>query len=74
MNLFQLNKDGPVVLARRVPSGRLPLLATAAGAFGSLMALASTAAQAANGTIGAQLGTMAQEGSTAAGTVSSTAM
>lgn len=74
MNLFQLNKGEPVVLARRVPSGRLPALATAAAAFGSLMALSSTAAQAANGTIGAQLGTMAQEGSTAAGTVSSTAM
>lgn len=74
MNPSHLNKAGLALPTHPPRRGRLSLLATVAGAFGSLAVLASKAAQAANGTIGAQIGTMAQEGSTAAGTVSSTAM
>lgn len=71
MNLSRIYKGGAALMTRLHPQGRLPLLA--ATAVGTLATLATTAAEAA-GTIGAQLGTMAQEGSTAAGTISSTAM
>jgi ABC-type sugar transport system substrate-binding protein len=57
--------------ARRVSSKAL-LGALALG--GGLMASASAFAQAAGGTIGAQIGTMSQEFSTAGGTAASTAM
>ena len=57
------NKLG-VRLARGVSAGTALALVSANAAF----------AQAAGGTIGAQMGTMAQEASTAGGTVASTAM
>ena len=57
--------------AMRVSSKTL-LGASALG--GALMASASAFAQAAGGTIGAQIGTMSQEFSTAGGTAASTAM
>jgi hypothetical protein len=53
-------------------SGKAMLGALALG--GALIASASAFAQAAGGTIGAQIGTMAQEFSTAGGTAASTAM
>ena len=61
------------LLPRKTRFGANTLL----GAFalgGGLMASASAFAQAAGGTIGAQIGTMSQEFSTAGGTAASTAM
>ena len=57
---------------RSLLSSKTLLGASALG--GALVASASAFAQAAGGTIGAQIGTMAQEFSTAGGTAASTAM
>ena len=72
MNLSKLNKTVPAVISRQLPRRGRTLLAGAAGLVGS--ALLSGAAYAADGTIGAQIGTMAQEASTAGGFLASTAM
>lgn len=72
MNLSKLNKTVPAVISRQLPRRGRALLAGAAGLVGS--AMLSGAAMAADGTIGAQIGTMAQEASTAGGFVASTAM
>ena len=72
MNLSKLNKTVPAVIARQLPGRGRALLAGATGLVGS--AMLSGAAMAADGTIGAQIGTMAQEASTAGGFLASTAM
>ena len=72
MNLSKLNHTAPAVIARQLPRRGRALVAAASGLLGS--AVLSGSALAADGTIGAQLGTMAQEASTAGGFLASTAM
>lgn len=74
MNLSHPKNWMPALAGRQQIRRSRGLLTSFSGLLGSLVLAASASAQAANGTIGAQLGTMAQEGSTAAGIVSSTFM
>ena len=71
MNLSKLNKTVPAVIARQLPRRGRTLLAGAAGLVGSVVLSGGAYAQS---TIGAQIGTMAQEASTAGGFLASTAM
>lgn len=71
MNLSKLNKTVPAVISRQLPRRGRTLLAGAAGLVGSVVLSGGTFAQS---TIGAQIGTMAQEASTAGGFLASTAM
>jgi len=74
VKLSHLNKSVPALIVRRQAMVSRTALASVWGLVGSLILSGTALAQAGGGTIGAQLGTMAQEGSTAAGTLSSTAM
>jgi hypothetical protein len=67
MRVRSLLSRKPMLVSQRAALGALAL-------GGAMMASASAFAQAAGGTIGAQIGTMAQEFSTAGGTAASTAM
>ena len=71
MNLPKLNHILPVVIIRQLPRHRRILIAGAASLLGSAVLSGGAFAQS---TIGAQLGTMAQEASTAGGTLASTLM
>ena len=71
MNLSKLNKTVPAVISRQLPRRGRTLLAGAAGLVGSVVLSGGAYAQS---TIGAQIGTMAQEASTAGGFLASTAM
>ena len=71
MNLSKLNKTVPAVISRQMPRRSRALVAAASGLLGSALLSGGAFAQS---TIGAQLGTMAQEASTAGGTLASTAM
>lgn len=71
MNTSKLNKTVPAAISRQQPRFRGRLLAATA----SLLACSVLSGNAfAQSTIGAQLGTMAQEASTAGGTLASTLM
>jgi len=74
VNLSKLNKTVPAVISRQLPRRGRTLLAGAAGLVGSVVLSGGAYAQSGQSTIGAQLGTMAQEASTAGGTLASTAM
>ena len=71
MNLSKLNQTVPAVISRQLPRRSRALVAVITGLLGPVVLSGSAFAQS---TIGAQLGTMAQEASTAGGTLASTAM
>ena len=71
MNLSKLNQTVPAVISRQLPRRSRAIVAAASGLLGSVVLSGGAYAQS---TIGAQVGTMAQEASTAGGFLASTAM
>ncbi|GAV36363.1 hypothetical protein ROTAS13_04050 [Roseomonas sp. TAS13] len=74
MDLIRMNSTVPAVIARRPFRRGRALVAAGTGLLGSVIFAGGAFAQAAGNGIGAQLQTMAQEGSTTGGFLASTLM